>query len=96
MNAAEYEESFQVDGDLSLAARDALTKLLVTVLGDLQAAAECIGVGDSDTAVEPGHDWMVRALVADAIEQIDVQNAAHALLVDTGKWNPETDIPAAE
>jgi hypothetical protein len=96
MNAAEYEDAFQLDGDAPLAARDALTKLLEPVLGDLQAAAECVGYGDSDGPVDRDQEWMVRALLADSIGQIDLQNVARAMLAEAGKWNPLTEIPEAE
>jgi hypothetical protein len=78
------------------AARDALTKLLEPVLGDLRAAAECADYGESDGPVGPGHEWVARALVADAIGQIDLPNVALAMLAEAGKWNPLAGIPGAE
>jgi hypothetical protein len=85
MNAAEYEDAFQLDGDASVAACDALTKLLVPVLGDLKVAAGCAGYGDTDGRVDSDPDWMVRTLVADAIGQIDLQNVSRAMLAGAGK-----------
>lgn len=90
MNAAEYEDGFQLDGDVSLAARDALAKMLGAIVSDLRAAAGC---GAEDEPVGPEPAWPIQALLADAIEQIDCAVVAEALLMDAGRWGPDAEGP---
>jgi len=96
MNAAEHEDFFEIDGDVSSASHGALTKLLGTVLDGLCDAANCERHEDTGAPVDPDPEWMMGALLFDAIGHIILSDVAQAMLVEAGKWNPDRDIPEAE
>ena len=93
MDAVDGEEFFEIDGDVSSAARDALAKMLGAIVDDLRTGAEC---DDLDPAAGPEPEWLTRALLAEALGQIDCWAVAVALMIDAGKWNPDDSIPEAE
>jgi hypothetical protein len=96
-DAIEQEDGYQIDGDVSLGTRDALEKMLYAALGDF--AGDFGEPGFMDAALESvgaREDWLSAVLVADAVERIDCQAVAVALLIDAGKWAPDNTIPECE
>jgi hypothetical protein len=92
MDAVEGEEFFEIDGDVSLAARDALARMLNTALGDVLSDA-AVELDADDEPVQPESEWLIATLLRETAGQIDLHCVAQALLVGAGKWAPDTDLP---
>jgi len=97
MEAVENEKFFETDGDVSSAARNQLATMLDTIVDELRDEDWCGEAdelyGDHWEFPESEPEWLTRALLADALEQIDCHVAALVLMLEAGKWNPDVSAP---